>query len=487
MHKTKLNLDGTVQKNKARLVAKGYSQQPGVDFNETFSPVARLDTIRTLISLAAQKGWNLFQLDVKSAFLNGVLEEEVYVDQPQGFEVKNEEDKVYRLKKALYGLKQSPRAWYSEIDTYFSQRGFKKSLSEATVYVKAENGIDILIVAIYVDDVVFTGNNKNMMEDFKEDMMQKYEMSDLGLLHHFLGIGIVQGTEGIFIHQRKYAQTLSDKFGLKGCKSVATPLISNEKLIKDDGAEPADSNLYRKIVGSLLYLTATRPDVMFAASLLSRFMHNPTKTHMGTANRVLRYIAGTVDYGIKYDKGEAAILVVLCDSDWGGSEDDMRSTSGYAFSLGSGIFSWASVKQQSVALSTAEAEYVSAAEATSQAIWLRFVLKDFGEMQIDATPLMCDNTSAIAMTRNPVFHQRTKHIKRKYHFIREALQENVIELFYCKSEEQIADIFTKALPKERFVYLRELLGVQAGNSLKGSVGSQTVSSKTNRKPTAGFV
>ena len=172
-------------------------------------------------------------------------------------------------------------------------------------------------------------------------------------------------------------------------------------------------------------------------------------------------------------------MVGFCDSDWGGSEDDMRSTSGYAFTLGSGIFSWASVKQQSVALSTAEAEYVSAADATSQAIWLRFVLKDFGEMQVDATPLMCDNTSAIAMTRNHVFHQRTKHIKRKYHFIREALQENVIELFYCKSEEKIADIFTKALSKERFVYLRELLGVQAGNSLKGNVGNQTVSNKTN--------
>ena len=211
------------------------------------------------------------------AFLNGVLEEEVYVDQPQGFEVKNEEDKVYRLKKALYGLKQAPRAWYSEIDTYFSQRGFKKSLSEATVYVKGENGTNILIVAIYVDDVVFTGNNENMMEDFKEDMMQKYEMSDLGLLHHFLRIGIVQEAEGIFIHQKKYAQTLLDKFGLKGCKSVATPLISNEKLIKDDGAEPADSNIYRRIVGSLLYLTATRPDVMYATSLLSRFIHNPTK------------------------------------------------------------------------------------------------------------------------------------------------------------------------------------------------------------------
>nr|XP_028952583.1 uncharacterized protein LOC114822420 [Malus domestica] len=190
-------------------------------------------------------------------------------------------------------------------------------------------------------------------------------MSDLGLLHHFLGIGVIQETTGIFIHQQKYAQSLLERFNLKGCKSVATPLITNEKLCKVDGSESADECLYRRMVGSLLYLTATRPDIMYAASLLSRFMHNPTRIHMGTAKRVLRE--------------KKAILVGFCDSDWGGSEDDMRSTSGYAFTFGSGIFSWASVKQQSVALSTAEAEYVSAAMATSQAIWLRFVLKDFGE------------------------------------------------------------------------------------------------------------
>ncbi|CAL2227384.1 unnamed protein product [Prunus armeniaca] len=334
------------------------------DFNETFAPVARLDTIITLIALAAQKGWKLWQLDVKSTFLNGVLEEEVYVDQPDGFVVEEAEDKVYRLRKALYGLKQALRAWYSEIDTYLIHCGFHRSSSEATLYVRNKEGIGALIVSIYVDDIVYIGRSTRMREEFKTEMMCKYEMSDLG---------------SIFIHQKKYAKTLLEKFELKDCKPVCTPLVATDKLQREDGSKAADESLHRKIVGSLLYLTATKPDIMFSASLLARFMHNPSKKHYGVAKRVLMYIQGTIDYGIEYVAGKSALLIGYCDSDWSGSEDDRKSTSGYAFSFGSGTFAWASVKQQSVALSTAKAEYVSAAEATSQAIWLRFVLEDFGE------------------------------------------------------------------------------------------------------------
>ncbi|BBG92676.1 multidrug resistance-associated protein 9, partial [Prunus dulcis] len=456
--KVKLNLDGSVQKNKARLVAKGYTQKPGIDFNETFAPVARLDTVRTLIALAAQKRWKLFQLDVKSAFLNGVLQEEVYVDQPPGFVVQDKEDRVYRLKKALYGLKQAPRAWYEEINSYFTAAGFQKSPSEATLYVKAaESGI--LIVSLYVDDIIYTGSSEELVMSFKTEMMKRYEMTDLGLLHHFLGLGVIQAEPYIFLHQKKYARTLLDKFGLKDCKAVSTPLAMNEKLSKEDGSEQADEKVYRQIVGSLLYLTATRPDIMFAASLLARYMHGPTKKHMGTAKRVLRYIQGTLDYGIAYEKGKEAMLVGYCDSDWSGCEDDMRSTSGYAFIL----------DQSSVALSTAEAEYVSAAEATAQAVWLRFVLSDFGEEQVEATPILCDNTSAIAITKNPVHHHRTRHISRRFHFIRDALQNGEIDLLYCRTGEQNADIFTKALARNRFEYLRSKLGIISAKHLEGSV------------------
>ena len=296
-------------------------------------------------------------------------------------------------------------------------------------------------------------------------------MSDLGLLHHFLGMGILQTNQGVFIHQSKYAKSLLVKFGLEDCKPVSISLPTGEKLKKVDGSKLADEGLYRKIVGSLLYLTATRPDLMYAASLLSRFMTSPTKKHMGVARRVLRYVQGTLNYGIQYVRNHSATLIGFCDANWAGSEDDSRSTSGYAFSFGSGAFSWASVKQNTVALSTAEAEYVSAAEATAQAIWLRFVLDDFGEMQSEATPLFCDNMSAISMAKNPVFHQKTRHINRRYHFIREALQEEVINMKFCKSEEQLADIFTKALPKDRFSQLRLKLGVKPVSSLGEAVES----------------
>jgi len=404
-------------------------------------------------------------LDVKSAFLNGVLKEEVYVEQPEGFKVTNVGHKVYKLKKALYGLKQAPRAWSSEIDAYLSICKFKRSTSEATLYTRSDLEGNLIIVSIYVDDIVYTGSSERLLSEFKREMMQRYEMSDLGLLHHFLGMEILQTDQGVFIHQGKYAKSLLSKFGLDDCKPVSIPLATGEKLKKLDESELADEGLYRRIVGSLLYLTATRPDLMYAASLLSRFMTGPTKIHMGAAKRILRYMQGTLSYGIEYVRDQSVTLIGFCDADWAGSEDDNRSTSGYAFSFGIGVFSWSSMKQNTVALSTAEAEYVSASEATAQAIWLRFVLDDLGEMQAEATPLFCDNMSAISMARNPIFHQRTRHINRKYHFIREALQEGVINIQFCRSEEQLADIFTKAFLKDRFKHQKLKLGVKPVNSL----------------------
>ena len=353
VYKTKQHPDGSIQKYKARLVVKGYSQQFGVDYNETFAPVSRQDTIRAILALAAQRKWNIYQLDVKSAFLNGFLEEEIYIEQPPGFIIKGKEDKVLRLKKALYGLKQAPRAWYSRIDKYFHQQGFKKSPNEATLYIKVE-GPDILILSLYVDDLIVTGSNLSMITKFKQQMMKMFKMTDLGLMNYFLGMEIDQSKEGIFICQERYARNILKKFNMEWCKPISTPLAQNEKLSKDDDSGEADSTRYRSIIGSLLYLTATRPDLMYATSVLSRFMQKPTQAHMKGVKRVLRYVKGTTNYGIWFNSTENPELIGYSDSDWAGSIDDMKSTSGYVFSLGNGVFSWLSQKQNTVAQSTAE-------------------------------------------------------------------------------------------------------------------------------------
>ncbi|CAL5403595.1 unnamed protein product [Camellia sinensis] len=337
--RTKLNADGSVKKYKARLVVKGYAQIYGVDFSETFAPVARLDTIRLLLAIAAQKDWKIYQLDVKSVFLNGFLQEEIYVEQPEGFVIQGHEDKVYLLKKALYGLKQAPRAWYSRIDSHLLSLGFVKSLSEFTLYVK--EATDLIVVSVYVDDLLITGSNEDLIKEFKAEMLKVFEMTDLGLMSYFLGMEV---------KQRQHEK---------------------EKFSKDDGVDKVDEGLYRSLTGCLMYLTATRPNIMHAVSLLSRFMHCASEVHFQAAKRILRYIKGTVNYGIKFTHCSDFKFHGFFNSDWGGSIDDMRSTTGFCFSFGSGMFSWCSRKQEIIAQSTAEAEYVAATAAVNQALWFR--------------------------------------------------------------------------------------------------------------------
>ncbi|KAK9757157.1 hypothetical protein RND81_01G144300 [Saponaria officinalis] len=316
-----------------------------------------------------------------------------------------------------------------------------------------------MILSLYVDDLIITGNNQEMIENFKKNMKKEFEMTDLGLMNYFLGLEVKQTLEDIFISQRKYADAILKRFKMDKCKVMTTPLAVNEKLFKEDEAEKADYSTYRGIVGCLLYLTASRPDLMFSASLLSRFMQSPSQLHHAAAKRVLRYLRGTKDLGIWYKPTEKLELVGFSYSDWGGSIDDMRSTSGYAFTLGSGVFSWQSQKQDNVAQSTTEAECIAACAAVNQAIWLRKVLKDMGKEQFNPTRLLCDSKSAIAIAKNPFCHKRTKHFKIKYHFVRDSQREGEINLEYCPSEEQVADIFTKALPKQKFEELRNKLGM----------------------------
>lgn len=277
--------DGSVQKYKARLVVRGFSQQQGVDYEETFTPVARFETVRMILALAAQKEWKIFQFDVKSAFLNGDLQEEVYVCQPPGFENTSNPNKVLRLKKALYGLKQAPRAWYSKIDDFFHKQGFERSKHEPTLYVKRQGISDLMIVSLYVDDMIYTGSSLSLISEFKQTMMNKFDMTDLGELNYFLGLEIAQTSAGIFMSLKKYVEDTINKFNMIGCKPVPTPMNIGEKLQLNDGTRSANGSLFRSLIGRLIYLTHSRPDINFAVGVLSRFMHNPSKHHLLGRNK----------------------------------------------------------------------------------------------------------------------------------------------------------------------------------------------------------
>ena len=352
MFKTKLNEDGDVEKFKARLVVKGYAQLHGLDYNEVFALEARLDTICVILAMAAQLCWEVFQLDVKSAFLHGEFKEKVFVLQPEGFIKKGEEEKVYRLRKALYGLKQASRAWYNRIEAYFVREDFERCPSEYTLFTKSKGG-KILIVSLYVDALIFIGNDRSMCDEFKNSMMLEFDMSDLGRMKHFLGVEVKQCSNGIFICHKRYAREVLARFGIWDSNAEKNPIVPGTKLSKDKGGVRIDETLFKQVVGSLLYLTVTRPDLMYGVSLISRFMSSPTMSHWLTTKRILKYLKGTTDLRIFYKKGESSLrIMAFTDSDYAGDLDDWKSTFGFVFMLGSRVVSWSSKKQSMVALST---------------------------------------------------------------------------------------------------------------------------------------
>lgn len=422
VYKVKCNADGSVQRYKGRLVAKGYVQKHGIDFFETFSHVARFETIRLILALIAHMKWKVFQFDVKSAFLNGTLEEDVYVQQPQGFVISGQEGEVYKLKKALYSLKKVPRAWYGRLNSYLHKSDFHRSKNEPTLYVKVK-GADMIVVCIHVDDIIYTGSCDFLITEFKNNMMHEFEMSDLGLLHFFLGLQVVQTRDGVFISQEKYASDMLNKYNMLNCNASSTPINANEKLYLKDGTTKANGTLFRGLVGGLLYLTHTRLDILFAVSLVFRFMHTPSVHHFRTARHILYYIQATSYHGIWYKPSSNFNLLGFTDSDQASSVDDRKSTGGFIFQLGSGAVSWSSKKQSTAALSSSEAEYVAASSTTCQAIWMRQILEDLGQAQAQASPIYYDNKTTIAMTKNPICHGRTKHIELHHHFIRDAISE----------------------------------------------------------------
>jgi hypothetical protein len=341
-------------------------------------------------------------------------EEEVDVEQPPGFVIPGSESKVCRLRKALYGLKQAPRAWYQRIDTFFTSIGLERSPSDANLYVFSEEGLHMVVI-LYVDDLIITGSHQKRISHTQELLRREFEMTDLGLMHFCLGIEVWQEPSNIFISHSKYAGEILKVFVMTECKSVGTPMEVNLKLSAEDASPLVDERLYRKLVGSLIFLCNTRPDISYSVGVLSRFSNKPRENHWNAGMRILRYLKGTQGYGINYSTGKT--LIGFCDSDWAGDVDSRRSVTGYCFTLGSGCISWISKKQPTVALSSIEAEYKAACFASCEARWLRYILGDIGMRQERPTMLNCDNQSCIAIAKNPVFHARTKHIEIQYHFV----------------------------------------------------------------------
>jgi hypothetical protein len=415
LFKIKHAADGSIGKYKERFVTRGFSQKEGIDYEDTFTPVAKYTSIRTIIALAANMKWKLHQMDVKTAFLNGVIEEEVYIEQPQGFEVEDRKSHVCRLKKALYGLKQAPRAWYGCIDSFLMSLGFNKSKEDSNLYFKIMENEPVILL-LYLDDLFLTGE-ENIIVECKQRLAVEFEMKDLGLMHYFLGLEVWQSPERIFLNQGKYMVEILKRFNMLECKSMNTPMEAKLKLLVDTSSDLIDTTLYRQIIGSLMYLTNTKLDICFAVNTLSQFLVEPIRVHLVAAKHLMRYLKGTMDYGLDYDGDHEFTLSGYTDADWAGSVVDKKNTSGCCFSLGSAMISWQSRKKSSISLSTTEAEYIVACSTSCEAIWLRKLLTGLFDLEMRATTILCDNQSCIKMIENHVFHDRSKHVEICYHFI----------------------------------------------------------------------
>jgi hypothetical protein len=458
--KVKKDPDGNIIKHKARLVAKGYAQREGVDFEEVFAPVARIETVRLLIALAAQRGWNVHHMDVKSAFLNGELMEEVYVQQPPGFVVEGGSGKVLRLNKALYVLRQAPRAWNAKLDSELIKLGFEKYPLEHAIY-RRKHSDGFLLVGVYVDDLIITGPSSANIEAFKKEMMKSFSMSDLGLLTYYLGIQVTQKEGVISLCQSSYTLKILEQTCMKGCNPCHVPMENRLKLSKNDKTPSVDKTKYRSVIGSLRYLVNTRPDIAYSVGIVSRCMEDPKTSHWAAVKQILRYLSGTVNYGCIYRKLNTSEtrLTGYSDSDLAGDVDDRKSTSGSMFLLGTSLVTWGSQKQRVVALSSCEAEYIASANAACQGIWHSRLLGGLLGIPTSQVKLLVDNKSAIALSKNLVHHDRRKHIDTRYHFIRDCVERGDVDIDHVSTAEQLADILIKALGRVRFVELRQQLGV----------------------------
>lgn len=461
--KTKRNEKGEIAKYKARLVIKGCAQKKGFDYNEVYSPVIRYSSLRYLFSLAVKYDLDIDQMDAVSAFLQGDIEETIYMCQPPKFEENNSQ--VCLLKKSLYGLKQASRQWNKKLDNALKEINLKQSLLDPCIYYRIDNE-DITFLAVYVDDLILFTSSSKTKEQIKNHIFTKFEMKDLGEVKYCLGLEVHRDRKNgsLCISQKKYIKDILTKFGMSNCKSVKTPIDPKTKLTSSEKENSiSDIVPYQEIVGSLLYLSqGTRPDIAYAVNTLSRFNAKPEMQHWVALKRVLRYLKHTENYALMYKQNKKESLIHgYCDADWASNEDDRRSCTGYVFIFQGGAISWNSRRQQTVALSTTEAEYMSLSSGTQEAMWLKQMQDDFWP-HLASIPLtmLCDNQSTIKLAGTENYHSRSKHIDIRHHFVRDKVLSNKLVVKYVQSSEMVADALTKGTPQLTLDYCSSKMGLR---------------------------
>ena len=429
--------------------------------------MVKATTIRVVLSLAVAQKWPLRQLDVQNAFLHGDLKETVYLQQPEGFVDPNKPDHVCLLHKSLYGLKQAPRAWFHRLSTALQALGFHGSRTDPSLFIYSSRGI-LMYMLVYVDDIVLTGNNPGAIEQVIKSLSQSFAVQDMGALSYFLGVEIDYQPDSIILSQKKYILDLISKAGLSDSKPVSSPMPTSANLTLGDSPTFDNPVRYRQLVGALQYVTLSRPDITFAVNKVCQFMHSPTENHWAVVKRILRYLQGTSSYGLRlkqqsdltvhaYTDSSAPPITAFSDADWAGCPDDRRSTGGFAIYLGSNLVSWSARKQRTVSRSSTESEYKALADTVVELTWLQALLREL-QVPLKAVPtLWCDNLGATYLSANPVFHARTKHVEVDFHFVREKVAQGQLSVQFISTNDQIADIFTKPLSSQRFLFLRSKL------------------------------
>ncbi|GJY90673.1 putative RNA-directed DNA polymerase [Tanacetum coccineum] len=444
--KIKYKSSGEIERYKARLVAKGFSQRNGIDYEETFSPVVKMVTVRCIISLVVHYNWPLFQLDVNNAFLYGDLHEDVYMDLPPGY-YDPSETRVCKLVKSLYGLKQASRQWNEKLTSVLNEHGFVHSMNDYSLFVKHDSN-NILILLVYVDDIVITGSNLDEINKFKRFLASKFQIKDLGSLKYFLGIEVLENKNGICLSQRKYYMELLSEYGLLACKPVATPMQQNVSLSHietEKDKKLKNLTAYQKLIGKLIYLSVTRPDISYAVHYLSQHMHSPSQSHFSVGLRVLKYLKQSPRDGIQFYNGNKMSLHAYSDADWAKCLISRKFVSGFCVHFCGNLVSWKSKKQTTISRSSAEAKYRCLASTTCEVLWLTHLLSDVGVEGLLPVTLYCDSTSAIQIAANPVFHEKTKHFEIDVHLVRDKVSSGAISTVKINSTENIADVFTKGL------------------------------------------